>query len=170
MSGFTVPPTNVCIPVLVVNLEWQSSPDRFIGVKCDHFVLNAKHDHFVRTVDLLWWLFKFKDKYLKPNAKINLRLPIFFAKLSQAPAPGLPEHIFTWHLSPHREGVINIPGWGCTRCRPPPIFGRSHLDPTKKTVTQCTPPPNWLHGKNFWDENFLTPPRKSKILANLLFN
>ena len=52
----------------------------------------------------------------------------------------------------------------------PPIFCRSHLDPPQNSVTQCTPPPNRLHGRNFLEKNFLTPPEKSKIFANFLFN
>ena len=65
-------------------------------------------------------------------------------------------------------------GGGCTNFAPfgrrmltPPIFGRSHLDPPQNAGTWCTPPPNRLRGRNFLKKNFVSPPQKSKIIANI---
>ena len=62
-------------------------------------------------------------------------------------------------------------GWGgCTNFfalrapdDDPPIFGRSiPSGPPQNAGTQCTSPPNWLRRRNFWEENFVNPPQKSK--------
>ena len=76
-----------------------------------------------------------------------------------------------------REGVKNIRVGGCTNFAPfgrrmltLNNIGRSHLDPPKMQVLGVHPPPKSTSREKFLKENFVSPPKKSKIIANILYN